>query len=134
MHADPSPTRIHFAGANENSGRIDVALREHNSVAMVLTAPPPRQPEAKIDEFIAAMQSGLPIVIWHPGATSEELENYVRDLISPGTLIDLPERTKKSRMSAVGLAPDSNLAHDLVVLWDDPDRTVVLGCPPNTSA
>jgi hypothetical protein len=101
---------------------------------MVLTGPPPPQPEADLDEYIAAMRSGLPVVIWHPYATPEELESYLTDLISPGTLIDLPERTKKSRMSALGPAPDSNLARGLVVLWDDPDRTVVLGCPPNTSS
>ena len=134
MHADPSPARIHFAGANGDSGRVDVALREQNAVAMVLTEPPPRQPEATVDEFIAAMRSGLPIVIWHPHATPEELETYLTELISPGTLIDLPERTKKSRMSALGPASDGNLARDLVVLWDDPDRTVVLGYPPIASS
>lgn len=130
MRADPSPARIHFARADATP-RVDVALRMDNAVAMVLTGPPPPQPEADLDEYIAAMRSGLPIVIWHPDATPEELQSYLTDLISPGTLIDLPERTKKSRMSALGPAPDSNLARDLVVLWDDPDRMVVLACPPS---
>lgn len=135
MHADPSPARILFA-ANSYTRRADVALREHNSVAMVLTEPPPRQPEAKIDEFHAAMRSGLPIVIWHPYATPDELEKYLTELISSGSLIDLPERTKQSRIAALEPSPDGNfsLASDLVVLWDDPDRQVVLGCPPNTSS
>lgn len=130
MREDPSPARIHFAGTDDTP-RVDVALRMRNAVAMVLTGPPPPQPEADLDEYIAAMRSGLPIVIWHPYASPEELESYLTGLISSGTLIDLPERTKKSRMSALGPAPDSNLARDLVVLWDDPERMVVLAYPPS---
>lgn len=136
MHADPSTARILFADGKDDTRRVDVALRERDSVAMVLTEPPPRQPEAKIDEFVAAMRSGLPIVIWHPYATPEELETYLTKLISSGSLIDLPERTRQSRISALEPSSDDNLnlASDLVVLWDDPDRQVVLGCPPNTSS
>lgn len=134
MHADPSPARILFAGAVDGAQPVDVALRARNCVAMVLTGSPPSQPEAEGDEFTAAMRSGLPVVIWHPSASLEELATYLTELISSGTLIDLPGRTKESRMSALDPAPDSKLARDLVVLWDDPDRTVVLGPLPNTSS
>jgi hypothetical protein len=137
LQSNPSPARIHFADTKDDTMRIDVALRERDSVAMVLDAPPaPRPADSKIDYFTAAMRSGLPIMFWHPNATLEELGEFIGWLVASGSLIDLPERTKKSRMSALGSSPlpfDSNLARDLVVLWDDPEHIVVLGYPPNTS-
>jgi NTP-dependent ternary conflict system VMAP-like protein len=137
MRMDPSPVRILFTGANHDRRRVDVALREHNSVAIVLTEPPPPEPEAKGDEFIAAMRSGLPVVIWHPHAKPEELATYLKELISLGTLIDLLERLRQARIAALEPDPGNNinLASDVVVLWDDPERQVVLGgALPNTSS
>jgi hypothetical protein len=137
MKADPSPSRIHFA--NGHTERVDVALRDQDSVAMVLAAaPPPRHSEgASIDEFTAALRSGLPVLLWHPAGTSEALHELVTWLVGRGGLIGLPERTKESRRATLGSSVmpfDNNLARDLVVLWDDADRTVVLGFPPHASS
>jgi hypothetical protein len=132
MQDDPSPTRIHFASANGSVQRVDVVLRDQDSVAMVLTsAPQPRHSDgSSLDEFTVALRSGLPVLFWHPDGTSEALRELVTWLVGSGGLIGLPERTKESRQATLGpshLPFDSNLARDLVVLWDDPERTVVLG-------
>jgi hypothetical protein len=98
---------------------------------MVLTtAPLPQHSDgASVDEFTAALRSGLPVLLWHPAGTSEELHELVAWLVAHDGLIGLPERTKESRRATLGPSPLSfggNLARDLVVLWDDPERTVVL--------
>lgn len=138
MHADPSPARIHFAGSESDAERVDVVLRDRDSVAIVLAAPPAERPAAsEIDEFMAALRSGLPVLLWHPEADSETLRDLVTRLVERGGLIGLPERTKEIRRAAIGSAAvsfDHNLARDLVVLWDDPERTVVLGPGPHASS
>lgn len=130
MRADPSPTRIHFA--NGSTQQVEVVLRNEDSVAMVLTAAPrPRLSDGPgLDEFTVALRSGLPVLLWHPDATSEALRELVTWLAGSGGLIGLPERTKECRRAILGqsaLPFDSNLARDVVVLWDDPGRTVVFG-------
>lgn len=139
LHADPSPSRIHFAGSEDDTERVDVALRARDSVAMVLTAPPtPWHPAGvKIDEFTAALRSGLPVLLWHPDASPETLHELVTWLVGRGGLIGLPERSRESRRATLGpvasLPFAHNLVRNLVVLWDDPERTVVLGPAPNAS-
>jgi hypothetical protein len=137
MQADPSPARIHFA--NGDVDRVDVVLRDQNAVAMVLTAAPLAEQGggARFDEFTAALRSGLPVLLWHPAGTSKELHELVTWLVGRGGLIGLPERTKESRRAMLGssILPFGNgLIGDLVVLWDDPDRTVVLGFSSNASS
>ena len=137
LQADPSPSRIHFAGANGGTERVDVLLRSQDSVAMVLNAPPPPRPDGRsVDEFTAALRSGLPVLFWHPDASPEALRDLVMWLVSGGSLIDLPERTQESRRAALGASAvpfDRDLARDLVVLWDDPERIVVLDRSSNAS-
>jgi hypothetical protein len=130
MRADPSPARIHFA--EEGEERVDVALRDHDSVAMVLHAPPLFSVSTTVDEFTAGLRSGLPVLLWCPGASSEELHELVTGLVERGGLFDLPYQSKKVRRAALrsSVYPfDSAHASDLVVLWDDPDRTVEAGQP-----
>ena len=137
MQADPSPARIHFA--NGGPDRVDVVLRDQDAVAMVLAAAPvvEQSDRAKFDEFTAALRSGLPVLLWHPAGISKELHELVTWLVGRGGLIGLPERTKESRRAMLGrsLLPfDNSLIGDLVVLWDDPDRTVVLGFSSSASS
>jgi hypothetical protein len=139
LHADPSPSRIHFSGSESGTERVDVALRTRDSVAMVLAAPPAPSHinGVELDEFTAALRSGLPVMLWHPEASPNELLELVNWLVAHGGLIGLPERSKESRRATLGSATmpfAPNLARDLVVLWDDPERTVVLGPAPNASS
>jgi hypothetical protein len=136
LQADPSPARIHFAG--KSAVRVDVALRDHDSVAMVLSEPPSQRPaESVVDEFTAAIRYGLPVLFWHPRATADELHDLVTSLVSPGGLISAPEQCRKTRRATLGssaLAFAGNLAQDLVVLWDDADRQIEIDHPPNSSS
>jgi hypothetical protein len=128
MRENPSPARIHFAGGGEE--RVDVALRDHDSVAMVLDAPPSRVVSTTIDDFTAGLRTGLPVLLWSPGATAEELHELVTWLVERGGLFDLPHQSRKSRRAALGSSVhpfDNTHARRLVVLWDDPDRTIEVG-------
>ena len=131
LHLNPSPARIHYA--REAEQRADVALRDHDAVAMVLNGPPLLSVSSTVDEFTAALRCGLPVLLWCPGATSDELHELVTWLAERGgDLLDLPHRSKTSRRAAIGSSVypfESEHARDLVVLWDDPERTVEVGRP-----
>jgi hypothetical protein len=131
LHDNPSPARIHFASEREE--RVDVALRDHDAVAMVLNGAPLVSVSSTVDEFTAALRSGLPVLLWCPGATSEELHDLVTWLAERGgDLLDVPARSKTSRRAALGSSVhqfEGNHARDLVVLWDDPERAVDVGRP-----
>lgn len=129
MHANPSPARIYFVG--EGIDPVEVVLRDRDSVAMVLSAPPPDVVGATGDDFTAGLRTGLPVLIWCPGVTeARDLHELVTWLVERGGLFDLPHQSKKSRRAALGSSVypfDSTHARDLVVLWDDPDRTIQVG-------
>ncbi|MBB4904164.1 VMAP-C domain-containing protein [Actinophytocola algeriensis] len=131
LHENPSPARIHFA--REGEERVDVALRDHDAVAMVLNGPPLVSVSSTVDEFTAALRSGLPVLLWCPGATSEELHDLVTWLAERGgDLLDVPHRSKTSRRAALGSSVypfEGKHARDMVVLWDDPERAVEIGRP-----
>jgi hypothetical protein len=137
MRTDPSSDRIHFAGADNGAGPVDVALRDQDSVAMVFGGPPPERPRgAGGDELTAALRSGLPVLLWHPEESSEGLREIVSWLVNGNGLTGLPERTQESRRAALGssvLPFTRELAGDLVVLWDDPERTIALDHPSNAT-
>jgi hypothetical protein len=131
---DPSAARVHFGQPADPRGihRIDAVLSDPQWVLMVLTAPPPCQPQPGPDELTAALRSGLPALVWHPEASSGVLREIVAWLVEGDGLGDLPGRAQASRQAALqeAAAPfDVNIARDVVVLWDDPHRLVVLDQP-----
>lgn len=131
---DPSASRVHFGRpADTREGhRIDAVLSDPRWVLTVLTTAPPRQARPGADELSAALRSGLPALIWHPEASSEALREIVTWLVEGGGLGDLPGRAQASRQAALqasGAPFDENIARDLVVLWDDPHRLVILNQP-----
>jgi hypothetical protein len=137
---DPSAARVHFGQPADTRGihRIDAVLSDPQWVLMVLTAPPPCQPQPGPDELTAALRSGLPALVWHPEASSGVLREIVAWLVEGDGLGDLPGRAQASRQAALqeAVAPfDVNIVRDLVVLWDDPHRLVVFdqlaGQPPD---
>ena len=64
LHENPPPARIQFARGGEQ--RTDVALRDHDAVAMVLNGPPLVSASSAVDEFTAALRSGLTVLLWCP--------------------------------------------------------------------
>ncbi|MGH3899073.1 MAG: hypothetical protein ACRDTA_12670 [Pseudonocardiaceae bacterium] len=137
MMNDPATARVHFvqpADTGEHH-RIDaILLSDPRWVLMVLTAPPPRRARPGADELTAALRSGLPALLWHPEVSSEVLRGVVTRLVDGDGLGDLPGRAQASRQASFRepAAPfDVSVIRDLVVLWDDPHRLVVLDQPPD---
>ncbi len=135
LMTDPSAARVHFGqpADTEKHHGIDAVLSDPRWVLMVLTASPPSQPRAGADELAAALRSGLPALVWHSQASSDDLREVVTWLVDGDGLGDLPGRAQASRRAAFrapGARFDLTLARDLVVLWDDPHRLVVLDQPP----
>jgi hypothetical protein len=125
---DPSPARIHFGGSITASERneIDAILSDTRWVMMVLAASPTSEPKPGSDELTAALRSGLPALMWHPVSSSDDLRETIGRLLDGG-LVDVPGRVQALRRSAFyERSADLDIARDLVLLWDDPDRLVVL--------
>ena len=134
LTTDPSAARVHFGqpADTEERHRVDAVLSDPQWVLMVLTAAPPCQPRPGADELTAALRSGLPALVWHPEASPGVLREAVAWLVRDGGLGDLPGRAQASRQVffQASAAPfDVTIARDLVVLWDDPRRLVVLDQP-----
>ncbi|MBV9141891.1 MAG: helix-turn-helix transcriptional regulator [Pseudonocardiales bacterium] len=127
---DPSAARVHFGQPTDAQERhhLDALLGDPQWVLMVLTAPPPPQPQPGADELTAALRSGLPALVWHPEASSEALREVVTQLIEGDGLRNLPERVQHTRrvaFRAPATPAEVNITRGLVVLWDDPGRLVV---------
>jgi hypothetical protein len=131
---DPSAARVHFGKPTDTKEhyRLDAVLSDPQWVLMVLTAAPSRQPRAGADELVAALRSGLPALIWHPQASSDDLREVITWLVDGDRLADLPVCAQASRQAAFRASgePFGLIARDLVVLWDDPHRLVFLDQPP----
>jgi hypothetical protein len=83
--------------------------------------------------LIAALRSGLPLLIWHPDLPPQELREIVDWLVESGGLIDVPHRAQESRRAALGatnLPIDLDVAKDVIIMWDDPTRLVELDAQP----
>lgn len=133
MLDDPSADRLHYSGyADSEEIPIEAALSDEHWVGLVMTKPPSPQPEpgALPDELMSALRSGLPVVLWHPDAAPDELHELLDwVLATDGGLIELPERRKMANSSRMAVPFENSLAHDLVVMWDDPKRVLVLDQP-----
>lgn len=131
MLGDPSVDRLHYSGCAEfEENPIDALLSDGRWVGLVMADPPCPRPEpgALPDELTTALRSGLPLILWHPEASAEELRELLDWILDESNLIHLLDRRKSA--NSVATAPFRNsLAHDLVVLWDDPERLIVLDQP-----
>jgi hypothetical protein len=130
---DPEAAGVLYADAADlrERHRLDAILNSPQWSAMVLAEPPlprpVRGPEA--DEFTAALRAGLPALIWHPTLPADALSEIVSWLAESGGMRDLSARAHAARLAALRADPvpfDADLALDLVVLWDNPERRVVL--------
>ncbi|MFD9961650.1 hypothetical protein [Amycolatopsis sp. NPDC058986] len=132
MFDDPSAGRLHYSGCAEfKEHPIEAVLSDDRWVGLVMTEPPSPQPEPGTppDELTCALRSGLPVILWHPDAGPEELREILDWVLATERgFIELPERRKLASSRAT--VPFKNsLAHDLVVMWDDPERVIVFDQP-----
>jgi hypothetical protein len=132
MAENPSPDRLHYSGSADFAGHpIDAVLSDERWVGLVMARTPSRQPEPgdAPDELTAALRSGLPVIFWHPDAGPEDLRDLINWVLGgDGGFIDLLARCKLTNSPAAVPFNDS-LVRDLVVMWDDPKRVIVLGQP-----
>ncbi|HEU5470525.1 MAG TPA: hypothetical protein VFV67_07715 [Actinophytocola sp.] len=138
MVHDPSPDRVHFSQPENlaDRHRVDAILSSTHWTLMVLNRAPPVQHDPAAgspDELTAALRAGMPALIWHSEASSEALRDIVNWLVKGDGMNDLPQRAQACRLAPL-LEPtppfDAELVRDLVILWDDPSRVVVLDQSP----
>jgi hypothetical protein len=126
MLDDPSADRLHFAARTEfEENPIDAVLSDARWVGLVLAEPPRPRPEAgdQPDVLTSGLRGGLPLILWHPEADPQELREFLSWMLDESSLIKLLDR-RKIAISAINLPFKNSLAHNLVVLWDDPDRPI----------
>lgn len=130
---DPAPERVYFCQQSDlqERHRIDAILSSPQWTLMVLTMGPGSVPAggSGADELTAALRAGLPALIWHSEASSDVLREIVPRLVEGDGMSDLPGRVHAARLATFQAASeefDAHVARDLVVLWDDPRRMVVL--------
>ncbi|EMD26394.1 VMAP-C domain-containing protein [Amycolatopsis azurea] len=132
MVENPAAERLHYSGCAEFDGHpIDAILSDDHWVGLVLAKPPSPQavPGSAPDELTSALRSGLPVVLWHPDAEPENLRELLDWVLAEERgFIELPDRRKLAN-SGAAVPFKNSLAHDLVVMWDDPKRVIVLDQP-----
>lgn len=138
MLENPSADRLGYSRSAEfEEHPIDAVLSDPDWVGLVMggtPSPQPAQPGARPDELESALQAGLPVLLWHPDVEPAALRELVDWLLDgDGGFMDLPARRKLANVPAAGPFNES-LIHDLVVLWDDPKRLIVLDHPFTPSA
>jgi len=137
MVEDPSPARVHFVRPADvgESYRIDALLSDLQWVMVVLSTPPADRPRPGADELTAALQAGLPALVWHPLCTPDELREIVGALVGDRDLINVPASLKAMRQYEYSRpSGTAEIVRHLILLWDDPNRLVLLdqsyGQPP----
>lgn len=134
MREDPSANRVYFSNTTTaTGGRIDAILSDPQWVSVVMAeAPLPHpRPNAGPDEMISALRSGIPVIFWHPTASSEEIREIIEWLVTKDGLLELSSRIDEFRKSIyTSTVPfDTDLARDLAILFDDPTRMIAIGQP-----
>ena len=98
---------------------------------MVLATAPAAETRSAPDELMSALRSGLPALAWHPSASPAQVYEILMSLTSGDTgLADLPGQVHLERNKTLSEPADAGLIADLVLLWDDPFRLVVVDLAP----
>ncbi|MFD4638965.1 hypothetical protein ACFWN2_16735 [Lentzea sp. NPDC058436] len=130
----PSLQRIHpYGSAGTKENPIDAVLSESTWVGMVMDEPPSARPDpsAGPDALTAALRAGVPLVVWHPRASAEDLRELVGRLVAgDGGISGMPGRHRAAHLAAT----EDDLIRNLVVLLDDPNRKIVPGGPSSPTS
>ncbi len=133
MLEDPSADRLGYSGSAElEEHSIDDVLSNPELVGLVMggtPSPRPASSDAGPDELVSALRAGLPVLLWHPDVEPADLRELIDWLFGgDGGFMDLLARRKLANVPATGTF-NKSLIRDLVVLWDDPKRVLVLDQP-----
>jgi hypothetical protein len=130
---DHSFERVYFCqpGDREDRYRLEARLSDAQYGMAVLTESPPVSSISDHDELLPALRAGVPVIAWHPSASSEAVREVVAWLAwCSGGLGALPTLTRTSRLDAFRnpeASKGDGVVKDLVVLWDDPNRLLPVG-------
>ncbi|GAA1035083.1 hypothetical protein GCM10009557_41680 [Virgisporangium ochraceum] len=130
---DPSDKedRLYCATGNHGAVQLEAILRGKAGAVVLVLSEPPTLNSVGQQEVRAGLRSGFPAIVWHrAGASvSDELCETIKSMIDDGEsasgLAELPKHAAKLRQVAWSEDPgdsDPHIGHDLVVLWDDPER------------
>ncbi|GHG20405.1 hypothetical protein GCM10017567_43720 [Amycolatopsis bullii] len=130
---NPSFERVYFCRSGDDGDRLqlEAILSDEQWAMAVLTESPPVSAISGQDELLPALRTGVPVIVWHPTASSEVVREVVAWLAESGSgLGDLPALVRESRLDVLRNPPssgDGGTLTDLVVLWDDPSRLLPIG-------
>jgi hypothetical protein len=75
-------------------------------------------------QFLAALRSGAPAILWHRRDCSPAFHTAALQLIDAGPLHELPDRISALRAEAHPSTSSDDVVNDITLLWDDPHQTL----------
>ncbi|WP_331724424.1 hypothetical protein OG416_36740 (plasmid) [Streptomyces longwoodensis] len=100
----------------------DPAPREPEQDPVILESPP--NDGKGRSQFLAALRSGAPAILWHRQNCSPAFHNAALQLIGAGPLHELPDRISALRAEHRPSASSDDAFNDITLLWDDPHHTL----------
>ncbi|MEV6020699.1 hypothetical protein [Streptomyces sp. NPDC051997] len=73
-------------------------------------------------QFLNALRSGAPAILWHRRDCSPAFRNAALNLINDGPLYELPDRISALRAGTLHTNTPNEFNRDITLLWDDPDN------------
>jgi nucleoside phosphorylase len=103
-------------------------LRDDPELTTVVLSGSPRD-DAGRAELRAALNAGIPVILWDRRAPAEPVPADVIAGLLQGDPADLPNRVRALRREAAVASEAAHTGRHLALLWDDPTRTVHDGGP-----
>ncbi|MGV9455532.1 VMAP-C domain-containing protein [Streptomyces sp. NPDC003635] len=128
LEQEPTAGSVYMSvpdGSPHHPDRVMAGLSDDEHVAVVLSEPPEEGRADGCHEFMTALRTGYPVVVWHRTSESTTEFRQVLGELFAGGVADLLPRVTRFRRQAAALdsgAPEHHIGRHLAVLWDDPDR------------
>ncbi|MET7968486.1 hypothetical protein [Micromonospora sp. NPDC005305] len=136
LQSEPASSRLYRSQPDGSAylTRLEAELTaDQRWSTLLLSQAPTAANPLGFKEVMTALRAGLPVIVWHRTRPSDtEFWEEIRDMTSDGRIARLPVQARHSRLAALALEPphaDRHTGRNLVVLWDDPDRTPELDRP-----
>lgn len=128
----PAATEVYWADPTANVVRLRAELTaDDRFVALCLSEPPTTDRGRK--ELEAGLAAGCPAIIWDRARPmGPDARSAVASMATGGGIAALPARMAALRRQTLLLDPgqrEGHVGHNLVLLWDDPDRIPDLAKP-----
>ncbi|MFG2543539.1 hypothetical protein ACGFOM_13980 [Streptomyces sp. NPDC048594] len=122
----PAESRSHWSPPDQSAFHLERELKDDQQiVCLVLSAPPGTESPVAQQEFVAALRSGIPAILWDRGDSGTAFREAAADILQERGLAGVLERTRRWRDRALALGPegwDGHVGRHLALLLDDPER------------